>query len=676
MTDQAQPRRLASIVALDVAGYSARTEADEAGTVAAIATLRGTIERIAHEHAGRIFNTAGDGFMLEFGSSSAAMEAAFSLAETCEPKVRVGVHLGEVAVQPNGDLLGHGVNIAARLMAQAGPGSALVSSAVRQTLRGPLAERLVSRGLLHLDKMNEIVEGFVIVAPDASAVRGGATAVKKEPLLAVLPFDNLSTDQEMQFFSDGVSEEILQRLARSKLRVVARTSSFQFRGPDKSVAKVASQLRATHILDGSIRRAASRVRVAAQLVDAETQTALWSERFDRTLEDIFAVQDEIAESIAEALDKTFDKPAPSASVPPEVYDLYLRSGQLYTPRDMAKAVPLLEEATRRAPGFAAAWGRLARARALAAMFLPFAQRPAVAVRVDDEADRALVLDPENVDAIVAKFFLRPPFPDFSYVEPLLARFRHFGPLHGQFVSFRLLSVGRLREAHPSARAAHELDPLNPRAAYTHGLCTYYLGRYAEARAQFEEVLRRWPDHTATALYLIRIGLHTADWPLVDALMDPERLKQYPLHEYDEFAHTYVSIMRDPSPQSRRRPLERDERAVAATGHLSFHWLPLAAQLGFVDEAYALAARAKFGPSGSPDDEMGSNAYATTRLFFPEFTAFRNDPRFVRLCARLGLVEYWMTSGHWPDCVEEVAPHYDFKAECARVAAGLPLPPAT
>jgi class 3 adenylate cyclase/tetratricopeptide (TPR) repeat protein len=155
-------RKLATIVALDVAGYSARTEADEARTTAEVAALRKVIEGIAARHGGRVFNTAGDGFMLEFGSSLSAVEAALELAETCVPKVRVGVHLGDVVVQPNGDLLGHGVNVAARLMARSDPGSALVSGAVRQSIRGPITERLQSRGLLKLDKMAETIEAFAL----------------------------------------------------------------------------------------------------------------------------------------------------------------------------------------------------------------------------------------------------------------------------------------------------------------------------------------------------------------------------------------------------------------------------------------------------------------------------------------------------------------------------------
>lgn len=162
-------RKLATIVALDVAGYSARTEADEARTTAEVAALRKVIEGIAAKHGGRVFNTAGDGFMLEFGSSLAGVEAAFELAETCEPKVRVGVHLGDVAVQPNGDLLGHGVNVAARLMARSDPGGALVSADVRRTIRGKLGERLVSRGMMKLDKMAETIEAFAMAAAAIAA---------------------------------------------------------------------------------------------------------------------------------------------------------------------------------------------------------------------------------------------------------------------------------------------------------------------------------------------------------------------------------------------------------------------------------------------------------------------------------------------------------------------------
>src|SRR5262249_45267461 len=157
------------------------------------------------------------------------------------------------------------------------PGSALVSADVRRTIRGPLAERLVSRGNLQLDKMTETIEVFALGAVGSAVV--AAPSASREPLLAVLPFDNLSADREMLFFSDGVAEEIIQRLSRgARMKVIGRTSSFQFRGADKTARKVADELKCTHILDGSIRRAGGRVRISAHLVDVASQTTLWSER--------------------------------------------------------------------------------------------------------------------------------------------------------------------------------------------------------------------------------------------------------------------------------------------------------------------------------------------------------------------------------------------------------------
>jgi len=185
-----QPRRLATIVALDVAGFSARTEENEARTTAEIVRLHNTVAVIAEAHQGRVFNTAGDGFMLEFGSCHAAVEAAFELAETCDPKVRVGVHLGDVVVQSNGDLLGHGVNVAARLMAQSAPGSALVSVAVRQALRGPIVDRLISRGALKLDKMNETIEAFAMVSAKTAPVAAASATNVVQPA-PVEPADTL-----------------------------------------------------------------------------------------------------------------------------------------------------------------------------------------------------------------------------------------------------------------------------------------------------------------------------------------------------------------------------------------------------------------------------------------------------------------------------------------------------
>jgi TolB-like protein len=661
MVEDTRSRRLTTIVALDVAGYSARTEADEARSTAEVAALRTVIEGIAGPRGGRVFNTAGDGFMLEFGSSLAAVEAAFALAERCQPKVRVGVHLGDVVVQPNGDLLGHGVNVAARLMACSDPGSALVSADVRRTIRGPLAERLVSRGNLQLDKMTETIEAFALAAVGSAVV--AAPSKSREPLLAVLPFDNLSDDREMQFFSDGVSEEIIQRLARgARMKVIGRTSSFQFRGADKTARKVADELKCTHILDGSIRRATGRVRISAHLVEAASQTTLWSERYDRSLEDMFAVQDEISEQIAAALDQTFTSFSTKA-IDPSIYDLYLRaSPRSYAPDELRANVGLLEVATQRAPHFAEAWGRLAWSRAWLRFYQPFAERGASADLVTREAERALGLDPQNGDALLAQLFLTSPFGRFVDDVAIVERVRRApGVGAGQIlVGWYLRNVGWVRESLEETERAYRLDALNPMSANLVALARMAAGRVAEAVPVFADLMARVPEMSFPVANMLRAKAFLGDWAAVDRLLDPSA--QVPLREFQDGV-AFIQAKRNPTPENIggiRRALEAHFKK---TGSVDVSRLVYAAHLGLVDEAYRTAETARLGPLGTADDIMGPDGYRTALLFHAGMPELRNDPRFVPLCARLGLVEFWLATSQWPDCVDEVP--YDFRAACEK-----------
>jgi len=667
MAEDTHSRKLTTIVALDVAGYSARTEADEAKATAEVAALRSVIESIAGPRGGRVFSTAGDGFMLEFGSSLAAVEAAFALAEHCEPKLRVGVHLGDVVVQPNGDLLGHGVNIAARLMARSEPGSALVSADVRRTIRGPLAERLVSRGSLQLDKMTETIEAFAL-APAGSAVVA-VSSKSREPLLAVLPFDNLSDDRELQFFSDGVSEEIIQRLSRgARMKVIGRTSSFQFRGADKAARKVASELACTHILDGSIRRAGGRVRIAAHLVEAASQTTLWSDRCDRGLEDIFAVQDEIAEHIAAALDQTFTGFSTKA-IDPSAYDLYLRaSPKSYAPDELRTNVGLLEVATQRAPHFAEAWGRLAFLRAWLRFYQPFADRTASANVATSEAERSLALDPQNVDALLAQLFLIPPFGRFGDDAAIVERIRRVpGVGHGQiYVGWYSRNLGWVRESLEETERAYRLDVLNPMSANLVAVARMAAGRVAQAVPVFEDLMARVPDMSFPVANLLRAKAFLRDWAAVDRLLDPSA--RVPLREFQD-GIAFIRAKRNPTPENIGGIRSALEAHFGKTGSVDVSRLVYAAHLGLVADAYRTAEIARLGPLGTADDLMGPDGYRPALLFHAGMPELRNDPRFVPLCARLGLVEFWLATGKWPDCVDEVP--YDFKAECEK-ARHIPI----
>jgi TolB-like protein len=661
MADDTQSRRLATIVALDVAGYSARTEADEAKTTAEVAAMRGVIEGIAGAHGGRLFNTAGDGFMLEFGSSLAAVEAAFALADECEPRVRIGVHLGDVVVQPNGDLLGHGVNVAARLMAQSDPGCALVSADVRRTIRGPMAERLVSRGSLQLDKMSETIEAFALGPVGAGVVT--APASSSEPLLAVLPFDNLSDDREMQFFSDGVSEEIIQRLSRGAgMKVIGRASSFQFRGADKTARTVASELECSHLLDGSVRRAGGRVRIAAHLVEAASQTTVWSERYDGSLEDVFALQDEISEHIATALDQTFTSFSTKA-IDPAVYDLYLRaSPRSYAPDELRTNVGLLEVATQRAPEFSEAWGRLAYLRAWLRFYQPFADRAASGDLVTHEAQCALAIDPQNVFALLGQMFVVAPFGRFAEADAVVERIRRVpGSSDGQmYVGWYIRNVGRVRESVEESERGYRLEGLDPGFGNLLALARMAAGRVAEAVPVFEDLMERVPDMSFPVANVLRAYAFLGDWEAVDRLLDPAAKR--PLREFQD-GLAFIQAKRDPTPENIEKIRGSLESYVTKTGGVDVSRLVYAAHLGLVDDAYRSAEVADLGPHGTEDDIMGPDGYRTGLLFHAGMPELRRDPRFVPLCARLGLVEFWLETGKWPDCVDEVP--YDFKAECEK-----------
>ncbi len=408
MADNALPRKLATIVALDVAGYSARTEADEAKTTAEVAALKGVIEAIATSHGGRVFNTAGDGFMLEFASSLAAVEAAAELAETCEPKVRVGVHLGDVVVQPNGDLLGHGVNVAARLMAKSDPGGALVSAAVRQTIRRPAADRLVSRGQIHLDKMAETIEvftigaaaapastlsfgarlpsllaqnwklisavGFAVVATITAVVAitarsGGPTPTDKS--IAVLPFENRSQVQDDSEYGDWLSELIGSLLGKSSdLTVISQTSASAFKGKNVTLPDIAEKLGVALVLEGSVRGVGQDVSIRAGLIDAATGTQLWSDTYERRNDNALAVQNEVADKIAGSVADTLkvkiaqsERQALTPVTKPEAFEAYVAAVKLYrtsTEANVRSAQQLLNKAVGLDANFTAAWALLAR----------------------------------------------------------------------------------------------------------------------------------------------------------------------------------------------------------------------------------------------------------------------------------------------------------------------------
>ena len=303
-------RRLAAILAADVVGYSRLVEADEEGTLAALRLLRTqTIEPLIVHHHGRVVKLMGDGFLVEFASALDAVKCAIGWQEGItgqdEPfplQFRIGINLGDIVIDGD-DILGDGVNIAARLEGLAEPGGVVISDVVHQSVHGKLNLVFESGGVHALKNIETPVTIWTWVGnvPKAGH-QTPSLSLPDKPSIAVLPFTNLSGDADQEYFSDGITEDIITELCRFRnLFVIARHSSFTYKDRSIKVQEVGRDLGVEFVVEGSVRKAGSRIRVTAQLVEASTGNHLWAERYDRDLEDIFAVQDELTESIVSCL---------------------------------------------------------------------------------------------------------------------------------------------------------------------------------------------------------------------------------------------------------------------------------------------------------------------------------------------------------------------------------------
>ncbi len=373
MTDPSLQRRLAAIVVADVVGYSRLMEADEVATLENLRQLRaGTIEPAVRRHKGRIFKVMGDGFLIEFGSAveavAAALEMQRAIAAVDSPEdrrllLRVGVNLGDV-IDEGSDVLGDGVNVAARLERQAAPGGICISASVHGEIVGKIGERFFDAGERYLKNLKRPVH--VWHWPDALE---GTLPLPECPSIAVLPFTNMSGDEADAPFVDGLTDDLITDLSRTAgLFVIARNSVYGYRGKAVDVRQVAQELGVRYILEGSARRAMGRVRINAQLVDALGGRHLWAERFDRTVEDVFGLQDEVNAKIVEALVGRLTVPA-QRNRPKnfEAYDLCVRARQLteLSPQSEREAHMLLQRAVQLEPSYAEALGLLAYNRWLA-----------------------------------------------------------------------------------------------------------------------------------------------------------------------------------------------------------------------------------------------------------------------------------------------------------------------
>ena len=371
-------RKLAAIFAADVEGYSRLMGQDEVGTLRTLTAYRVITDRLIASHRGRIFTTAGDSLVADFASSVDAVECAVEVQDAIakensnrpageQMRFRIGIHVGDIIVQGD-NLFGDAVNVAARLEALAEPGGISVSGTVQDQIGTKLPVEFIDLGPQQVKNITQPIRAYRVQSATSPAVKPGMgplLPLPDKPSIAVLPFTNMSGDPEQEYFADGMVEEIITALSLIRwLFVIARNSSFTYKGQAIDLEQVGRELGVRYVLEGSVRKASGRVRITAQLIDALSGTHIWADRFDGPMEEVFDLQDEVASCVAGVIEPALQAAETARSVGRPThdltaYDLYLRAYAmvLASARHIPEALSLMEQAIGRDPryGPALAW---------------------------------------------------------------------------------------------------------------------------------------------------------------------------------------------------------------------------------------------------------------------------------------------------------------------------------
>ncbi|MFQ5954079.1 MAG: adenylate/guanylate cyclase domain-containing protein [Kiloniellales bacterium] len=516
MAEERVQRRLAAILAADVAGYTRLMGRDEEGTLAALTAHRiDLIEPCIAEHRGRVFKTTGDGLLAEFASVVDAVRCAVAeqdgmrernteVPENRRIEFRIGVNLGDVIVQDD-DVFGDGVNVAARLEGLAEPGGVCVSDMVHQGIRSKLDLSFDDLGPQRVKNVGDPVRAFRVGHGDPfSSGEGDAPPLPAKPSIAVLPFDNISGDPQQEYFSDGITEDIITELSKiSGLFVIARHSAFTYKGQSVTLKQVGQDLGVRYVLEGSVRKAGNRLRITAQLIDAATDHHLWAERYDRNLEDIFAVQEEVARSVASALAVAL-KPEEGERLrrPPtdniEAYDIYLGTrATLWPPtrENILTARNAYRRITEIDPSFAGGHAGLSMTHSFAVMF-GHSERPEEDARVAMEmAQRAVALDDQFAQAYSALGLVHTVTGQHDEGVVCARRAVDLQPGDADAQTFSAITqffAGQAEGAYEAITTALRLDPQYVNGPYLNvlGIVCFCAGRYEESIDAFKRNVDR------------------------------------------------------------------------------------------------------------------------------------------------------------------------------------------
>jgi len=532
-------QRLTAIFAADAVGYSRLMAIDDRATVAALDAARAVFRAQIESNHGRVIDMAGDSVLAVFETAAGAVIAAIavqrdlSVSSEGAPQdrqmhFRIGVHLGDVIEKADGTVYGDGVNIAARLQALAEPAGIVVSDAVHGAVRGRVGAEFVDRGEQEVKNIAHPVRAFRVAPARLSADGVAATLsssapalrLPDKPSLAVLPFVNMSGDPEQEYFADGITEDIITDVSKvSGLFVIARNSSFAFKRRNVDIKYVGRKLGVRHVLEGSVRKAGTRVRINVQLIDAESGGHVWADRYDRDVEDIFLVQDEVSRKVVQMLEVTLTKSERArwpgrGKVNAEAYDYLIRGRSCLLNFNAAALIEgraMLERAIAIDAGLAQAYAYLALAcvyEYVNAWNGRTASHLEQALALARKAHEVEPFEPMSHHAMaVALMMLRRLDEAESAARRAIELDPNFSLSHGALGNV-LHFTGRHEQALESLERALRLDPEFNVWLHAMGRAEFALGRYAEAEEMFKRRLIHMPKSDVTRAYLASLYGHT------------------------------------------------------------------------------------------------------------------------------------------------------------------------
>ena len=638
-------RQLAAILFADMVGYTSLMQENEQLARMKRKRLKEVLESTIGKFNGKIVQYYGDGSLSIFGSAIDCVDSAISIQQQLQqdPKValRIGIHTGDVVVEDD-SIYGDGVNLASRIESLAVPGGIFISEKVYDEIRNHHNIETREMGYFELKNVNLPVRIFAIANSGISVPRRDELRGKtKQPnnRLAVLPFVNMSTDADNEYFSDGITEELLNALTRiDGLQVTSRTSVFAFKGKNTDIRDIGIQLNVDRILEGSVRKSGNRVRITAQLINATDGYHIWSETYDRNLTDIFEVQDEISGIIAGKLGKMHTvEPehlvkAPVTNV--AAYTQYLR-GLHYlnklTPADSRKAIECFEEAIAIEPNYAQPYARAA--AAYSALGATGQMLPDKAFEIVHRyADKTLQLDDTIPEGHLAKggAYL---FYDWKWKEAFdeLQKALQLNPSAidaYQLLGYYYLTMGQKLKAVEMLEEAEKIDPLSPVISQTLGNMYLFAGRYDEAIVQADKML----DLNPTMRISIEMkGWATGlkgDWETALAFFkEVHRLTNHPLKGLIGLGFAYAHLGQEENALEVIRKMEqRQEQDPGAVidPEIAAVWFAL----GNFDKAFYYAGRAV-------DKRVGPISYF---FEYPQYKVAKKDPRYRELLRRQGFEE--------------------------------------